>query len=407
MAEEPRAPLPPAQHAPSASLEESFKGATLTDQYGKPFDPAQLKKGPVIVLFGYGDCPRCTTISRSVAAIQQKLLSEGKNVPIVVVSVQPEQDADKQRRIITGYYERGVRQFSLEGDMAQPLGEEFVQELQDARLAAYEQSRDMPQSSRLLHVLRPQSNAMSLEIQQRMGHVTQGEEKHAALITLFNDGKFVEHYTALPRVREGDKWRDIAPDEPETGDIGAQVIAHTKARLAPAISDKIKELAAQPPAQAHDTPAAVHTAPDNSTRHEQTAPRDVSPQEGLDGKTLWNFGLPIMAAIAGVAVSGGTLSFQSLAISLLAAGGVSMLTQWVTGKGIFAQPADAPAPGGSRTSPQTPAHQQQLHTSVDSPVQDFAKILQAGTKTARPVPAENGDVIMPIVPRLNDQIQIG
>lgn len=204
------------------TLAKVFEGITLTDQYGKEFKPAELfKDKQCIVLFGYGGCPMCEKISDTVAAVQQELIRQGKNVPIVVVSVQPEQDSYREeqrdaagrvtqsnpmRRYVASYYVEGVRQFQ---DEVLPDDE---QKRREAGERSYDGAKDKPQGDRILHVVCPPKAEDAQEIERRIGLIfNENDPKvHSSFLTLFDKGVATKHYRGLPSHRETDEAKYAA-----------------------------------------------------------------------------------------------------------------------------------------------------------------------------------------------------
>lgn len=175
-------------------IEKVFSGIAITDQTGKAPDMAFLAKGQCIVLFGYGNCPVCAEITKTVAATQKKLLAKGMNdVPIVVVSVQPEKDRDNMAFYISGYHQAGIRQFADER-----LPEDGEREATGREMIA--QAGKRPAGERLLHVLCPADAQAAQEMQRRIaaiaGTTTGIDEKntrqHSMFLTLMDQGRVVK-----------------------------------------------------------------------------------------------------------------------------------------------------------------------------------------------------------------------
>lgn len=172
-----------------------FRGIPLTDQHGKPFQPSELfKEGPCLILFGYGGCPMCTNISVTVAAIQQELLSQGKKVPIVTISVQPETDRNNMRYYIGSYYVMKVKQFptetlSADNAMRRQQGEQ-----------SFQAAQQRPQGDRILHVVNPPSAKDAQELERRMGLIINPNNpiEHSSFISYCDKGELVGHFRGLP-----------------------------------------------------------------------------------------------------------------------------------------------------------------------------------------------------------------
>lgn len=222
-----QAPNVPAQAAPSAekppldkndkqTLAAVFDGIALTDQHGKTFDPAQvLRDGPAVVLFGYGGCPRCQEISKTVASLQQQLIDKGRKVPILVVSVQPDKDSKAMREYIARYHEMGVRQFQPQDEASKALPENAEERRKQAEAGfdAYEKKDDAgqkkEQAERIFHIVCPPKDEDAKTIQERISEglkkagsknmliTSKTPKEHTSFMIVFNDGKAVEAYRAL------------------------------------------------------------------------------------------------------------------------------------------------------------------------------------------------------------------
>lgn len=194
-----------------SDLAKIFEGIELTDQYGKTFNPAELfKEKQALVLFGYGGCPMCENISQTVAAIQAALRKDNREVPIVVISVQPEsdhyieekKDADGKvteknpmKQYVGSYYTQGVVQFQddefpeRDKDGTRDMGEK-----------AYEKGRTLPAEKRVLHVVCPKTNENSQELEKRIAKLTgtasgidpRNQKQHSRDLTLFSQGKLIK-----------------------------------------------------------------------------------------------------------------------------------------------------------------------------------------------------------------------
>lgn len=207
---------PPLDKNDKKTLAAIFDGIALTDQHGEKLDPAELfRDGEAIILFGYGGCPRCQEISHTVAAVQQKLIDKGKKVPIIVVSVQPENDKDAMREYIARYHELGVRQFQPEGAESKrlPAGEEERRKQAEEGFDRYEakkgDDKKEEQAGRIFHIVCPPQDGDSKTIQERMSEAlklagskkllitSDNPKQHPAFMTVFSDGNAVETYRAL------------------------------------------------------------------------------------------------------------------------------------------------------------------------------------------------------------------
>ncbi len=158
-------------------LEQMLAGKALTDQYGKPLDPAILSKGPCLVVYGYGGCPMCQKITDTLAGVQEQLIKSKKPIPIVVISVQPKQDRTEMQDYMEKYYSKGLKQFANEqvGDATK----------------AYDAGKSVAQSSRIFHIVCPPSEQAAEDLQATMGlpQNTKDAAQHSSFIVLFNDGQ--------------------------------------------------------------------------------------------------------------------------------------------------------------------------------------------------------------------------
>jgi len=173
-------------------------GITLTDQHGKAFNMAELLgKGPCLVVFGYGGCPMCQRITDSVAAIQSEMIGQKRKLPIVVISVQPEQDRgdDAMKTYTASYYEKGVRQFA---DETLPDG---AARRREAGERAFTAAKGKKQEDRILHIVCPPTAKDAQTLEQRIGLLinVKDAKQHSAFITLFNNGQVVKGFRALDR----------------------------------------------------------------------------------------------------------------------------------------------------------------------------------------------------------------
>jgi cytochrome oxidase Cu insertion factor (SCO1/SenC/PrrC family) len=185
----------------SDTLQAVFKDMPLTDQYGKPFNPAELfAKGPVLVMFGRNVCDMCEKIGVTAAAIQKEMSRKNVNIPIIVVSVMPEKDrfhegeSNPMREYVERYARQNVRQFPEN--------------------ISYDAGKNKPQKDRILHIVCtpkqkfPESKYNYPQtLQNRVGELFKGitnvfdpstEESHSQYITLFNDGRASLTLSTLP-----------------------------------------------------------------------------------------------------------------------------------------------------------------------------------------------------------------
>ena len=197
-----------------SSLESVFKDIQVTDQHGEKINLAEALKGkPALMFFGYNGCPRCGTIADSIAVIQQKLVAEKQEVPIIVVSVQPEKDSEEKtrREYIIKYYQEGLRQYQSEElkDSDKSLAELGSAAFDGvAKKTPQEQAAD--QKSRIFHIIftpkaedaKNLQNLISEELKKagskNMLITAKDPKQHTSFGTLFDaKGNVVEAYRAL------------------------------------------------------------------------------------------------------------------------------------------------------------------------------------------------------------------
>ena len=183
-----------AQDKAPTQLEEMLKGFSMTDQAGKPVDVSALSKGQCVVLFGYGNCPLCAEITKTVSEIQKRMLeADIKDVPIIIISAQPEKDRDNMANYLGGFHISGMKQFASEakqeeGKARKEIGEEMI--------AA---AKNLPANERILHVLCPENAEQTQEIQKRLAKIAgtpsgtdpKNPKQHTRNLTLITDGKIV------------------------------------------------------------------------------------------------------------------------------------------------------------------------------------------------------------------------
>ncbi|MCE2926774.1 MAG: SCO family protein [Rickettsiales bacterium] len=197
-----------------SSLESVFKDIQVTDQHGEKINLAEVLKGkPALMFFGYNGCPRCGTIADSIAVIQQKLVTEKQEVPIIIVSVQPEKDSEEKtrREYIIKYYQEGLRQYQAEelkdSDKSRA---ELGSAAFDVVAKKIKQEQVADQKSRIFHIIftpkaedaKNLQNLISEELKKagsrNMLITTKDPKQHTSFGTLFNaEGNVVEAYRAL------------------------------------------------------------------------------------------------------------------------------------------------------------------------------------------------------------------
>jgi cytochrome oxidase Cu insertion factor (SCO1/SenC/PrrC family) len=170
-------------------LSDTGKFGAIKDQLGKPFDAKTILGGrPYVIAYGFASCPLCNTnITPTIAEVQKQMRAAGLNVPIVVVTLKPEEDG-KDNASAFGYQQRyqskGVLPFQLKPNEKEPKLNP------DAGPKELEQF----QKKRSLHILFPKSNKASLDLHYAMNmtRVSSSENSHTVMLTLVgDDGKAV------------------------------------------------------------------------------------------------------------------------------------------------------------------------------------------------------------------------
>ncbi len=182
-------------------LSTAFAGVPLTDQNGKPFNPAEaFRSGHCLVLFGYNDCAICggtpgkPGIMDAVATIQRELLRQGKEVPIVVVSAMPADDRASMESYVTSLYAKGMKQYADELVPSNP------DERRKVANKLYLEAKDKPQEGRLIHLVCPPTSKDTQNIEERMGLIINRNDprQHSSFITIFENGKSVKAFRSIP-----------------------------------------------------------------------------------------------------------------------------------------------------------------------------------------------------------------
>lgn len=165
------------------AYEGPLKGIKFTDQHGAEFDPAKALAGrPHLLVFGYEGCPFCEgKITKTVAAVQART-----GLPVVVVTIHPENDHDKLQDYAQKYSELGVRQLAGEGR-------------EDGKIA-FIAARDKPQREHTLHILIARNEAgepkndIALQAHKNTGQAYDAENtnSHTPMLVLCDgQGKIV------------------------------------------------------------------------------------------------------------------------------------------------------------------------------------------------------------------------
>jgi cytochrome oxidase Cu insertion factor (SCO1/SenC/PrrC family) len=345
--------------AKGKSLEEIFANTPLTDQHGKNFDPAELfKDGHAIVLFGYGGCPMCQKITDTVVTLQNEMEKNGKHVPIVVVSVQPETDRDQMKDYVGKYYFKGMKQFP---DEVLPKDKETWQDFGEK---AFEDAKDKPQAGRILHVVCPPSDVAAQEIERRLKFIINENDpqQHSSFITLFDEGKVVKDYRGLP------------PKGMDAKTYANGVAATLITDLNMLEKSKAAPEAVKPNTPKTDAPATASTT-------------TTTPSPPSNNNMLLNIGIPAGAGLLTMLFAGGgTLSTNGVLFGMLAAGAASIATQYATGTGVFeAKTTDTP-----RAEP--PNEPAQPTTEKAKPLSPDVQAKAAEVKTFSPAPATGSNI---------------
>lgn len=203
-----------------------LSSADFTDQYGKRFDPqTTLKDKPYLLVFGFEGCARCENIGASLAATQKALLEAGYEVPIVVVSVNPEEDRLKMKEYVARYYEQGIKQikdekFSGNAETRYALGKEAFDKFQneDKKKRTLLANKEIDQETyndflrraqrgRLLHILCAPSQKKAVELEDQLAITGPDPKGHTGIIFLCDkDGKKIYgHFGVIPTSNEKER----------------------------------------------------------------------------------------------------------------------------------------------------------------------------------------------------------
>jgi cytochrome oxidase Cu insertion factor (SCO1/SenC/PrrC family) len=175
----------------------------VTDQYGNTLDARALAGKPALVVFGFHDCLMCAGnpnkwgIEDTTATIQQELLKQGKDIPIIMVSVNPAYDASQRAAYLLSSYGKGLREFRGDNDTSHILKPE----------ANHKQQR-----GRLLHIAIPENNQAASDMQTALGlmhntnYVNTATPSHSSFIVCF-DGKGKRQF-----LNDGKDFRTLPAD---------------------------------------------------------------------------------------------------------------------------------------------------------------------------------------------------
>ncbi len=364
---------------PRVNATEIIANVPLTDQYGKPFDAKKTLAGkPYFVFFGHNGCARCQKMVNTMKHVQDMLHSTNQNIPILLVTVDPENDKAHMKDYLVEYYHAGLRQYFNDPDLQQTMPRSGSSPPTDAekqetkaeqdklrkrldKTIADNEPRDV--RDRALHMLCAEDSESSNRIHQPltgMRHYVPIEGVppvvHSFTLTLCDsNGQRVKSWPNLdylPQMGATEEELKLASKLP----ILTNDVRDTLAKLHNPSAARLPD-----PAQ----PAAMHA----STPGTPPAP------DGVTNASLWNFGVPAVVAVTAAIAMKGAMTLRGLLMGLLAVTGASVMTQWVTGKGIFT-PSLTPAPEGNAPQPQNPAVPAPLHTSLHSPQTDYSAILE-------------------------------
>lgn len=184
------------------SIAEIFKDVPLTDQYGKPIDiAAMFQDKPCVVAFGYDGCPMCQVITPSMRAVQQEAEKRDMALPIVVISVQPEDDRQRMASYVTKYALQGLKQYPGE-----TLPDSNNERAFHGR-KIYTELEKEPQHARILHVVCPPTAEAARTLQVRLAEATNmpsshtndsDDRQHSPYLTAFRDGRVQKPVRAVP-----------------------------------------------------------------------------------------------------------------------------------------------------------------------------------------------------------------
>lgn len=185
-------------------------GTTFKDQYGKAFNPkTELKDKPYLLVFGFGGCQICQNISHSLGAMQDALLKNGDEIPIVTVSIKPEQDKDNMKDYVARYHVVGTRLDAKETLPADADGRYKAGE------KAYERFKDKPQRGRMLNILCAPDKSVPPDLEKKLGQPINPKEEdyHTPMLFLCNGkGEQVNFYFAAINPDNEEKRRKLVED---------------------------------------------------------------------------------------------------------------------------------------------------------------------------------------------------
>ncbi len=154
----------------------------LKDQLGKPFGASKILQGkPYLIIYGYQGCPLCnTSITPTIAEVQKQMRDAGVEVPIVVVTIKPEEDIKTADSYQQRYESKGVFPFKANEKvtaLSKNAGANEIEALQ---------------KKRMLHILFAKNDQASVEMHYAIGatRIGNNDKSHTVMLTLVGaDGK--------------------------------------------------------------------------------------------------------------------------------------------------------------------------------------------------------------------------
>jgi cytochrome oxidase Cu insertion factor (SCO1/SenC/PrrC family) len=163
------------------------KFGEIKDQLGKSFDAKKILGGsPYVLAYGFASCPLCNTnITLTIAEVQKAMREAGLDVPIVVVTLKPEEDGKDNASALSyqqRYESKGVKAFNLKTGEKVPI----------LSTSAGPNELEAFQKKRSLHILFPKNNQTSIDMHYAMGatRLASNENSHTVMLSLIGaDGK--------------------------------------------------------------------------------------------------------------------------------------------------------------------------------------------------------------------------
>lgn len=186
----------------------------LDDQYGQPFKPQTTLKGrPYLLVQGFLHCPgQCLRIRTNLGIVRRALEEQAsaleaarkpkeaealRNIPIVWVNVNPDDDRKEPEACLIEAYKRGIwqdaghgKRFPADEESRIALAKQAFAEGKNQVEAAIADKKEPDLSKRLVHVVFPQSQQAVIDLQDKMGaYFNKADpQSHGSRISLIDGG---------------------------------------------------------------------------------------------------------------------------------------------------------------------------------------------------------------------------